>query len=91
MVVGRLMLPRNSLRAGCAAARAAQQVKLVNPVKAGQALRWADVAYDAGARLVRVRREMESIFVVPKQRRRKGEALCRKCNELRFLAISRQI
>jgi predicted homoserine dehydrogenase-like protein len=58
----------DSLRAGALPLGLAQQVKLVNPVKAGQALRWADVAYDAGAEVVRVRREMESIFVAPKQR-----------------------
>jgi predicted homoserine dehydrogenase-like protein len=68
MVVGRLMPAVDSLRAGALPLGLAQQVKLVNPVKTGQALRWADVAYDAGAEVVRVRREMESIFVAPKQR-----------------------
>jgi len=68
MVVGRLMPAADSLRAGALPLGLAQQVKLVNPVKAGQALGWADVAYDAGAEAVRVRREMESIFVAPTQR-----------------------
>jgi len=67
-VVGRLMPAADSLELGGLPLGLAQQVKLVNPVKAGQVLRWADVAYDAGAEAVRVRREMESIFVAPKQR-----------------------
>jgi predicted homoserine dehydrogenase-like protein len=45
----------------------AHQVKLLNPVKAGQVVRWADVAYDAGAEAVRARREMESMSA-PAQR-----------------------
>jgi len=45
------MPPRIRLRsAGCRCL--AHQLKLVNPVKAGQAVRWADVAYDAGAEAV---------------------------------------
>jgi predicted homoserine dehydrogenase-like protein len=68
MVVGRLMPAADSLRAGALPLGLAQQVKLVNPVKAGQTLRWADAAYDAGTEAVRVRREMESMFVAPKQR-----------------------
>ena len=68
MVVGRLMPAADSLALGGLPLGLAQQLKLVNPVKAGQAVRWADVAYDAGAEAVRVRREMESIFVAPKQR-----------------------
>ncbi len=67
-VVGRLVSAADSLELGGLPLGLAQQVKLVNPVKAGQVLRWADVAYDAGAEAVRVRREMESIFVAPKQR-----------------------
>src|SRR5712692_9306283 len=68
MVVGRLMPAADSLALGGLPLGLAHQLKLVNPVKAGQAVRWADVAYDAGAEAVRVRREMESIFVAPKQR-----------------------
>src|SRR2546426_7028813 len=68
MVVGRLMPAEDSLRAGALPLGLAQRVKLVNPVKAGRVLCWADVAYDAGAEAVRVRREMESMFLSPKQR-----------------------
>src|SRR5205809_751801 len=68
MVVGRLMPAADSLRAGALPLGLAQQVKLVNPVKARRALCWADVAHDAGAEAVRVRREMESIFAAPQQR-----------------------
>src|SRR6195256_4001104 len=67
-VVGRLMPAADSLALGGLPLGLAQQVKLVNPVKAGQVLRWADIVYDAGAEAVRARREMESIFVAPKQR-----------------------
>src|SRR3989454_895053 len=68
MVAGRLMPAADSLALGGLPLGLAHQLKLVNPVKAGQAVRWADVAYDAGAEAVRVRREMESILVAPKQR-----------------------
>ena len=68
MVVGRLMPAADSLALGALPLGLAHQLKLVNPVKAGQAVRWADVAYDPGAEAVRVRREMESIFVAPRQR-----------------------
>src|SRR3989441_3545099 len=67
-VVGRLLPAEDSLRAGALPLGLAQRVKLVNPVKAGRVLCWADVAYDAGAEAVRVRREMESMFLSPKQR-----------------------
>jgi predicted homoserine dehydrogenase-like protein len=68
MVVGRLMPAADSLALGGLPLGLAQQLKLVNPVKAGQAVRWADVAYDTGAEAVRVRREMESMFASPRQR-----------------------
>src|SRR2546428_2940942 len=68
MVVGRLMPAEDSLRAGALPLGLAQRVKLVNPVKAGRVLCWADVAHDVGAEAVRVRREMESAFLSPKQR-----------------------
>src|SRR6266478_2301157 len=63
MVVGRLMPAEDSLSAGALPLGLAQQVKLVNPVKAGRVLCWADVAHDAGAEAVRMRREMESAFL----------------------------
>src|SRR5437016_8132198 len=68
MVVGRLMPAADSLALGALPVGLAQQVKLVNPVKAGRVLCWADVAHDAGAEAVRVRREMESAFLSPRQR-----------------------
>src|SRR5256884_480498 len=68
MVVGRLMPAADSLALGALPLGLAQQVKLVNPVKAGRVLCWADVAHDAGAEAVRVRREMESAFLSPRQR-----------------------
>jgi len=68
MVVGRLMPSADSLALGALPLGLAQQVKVVNPVKAGRVLCWADVAHDAGAEAVRVRREMESMFFPPKQR-----------------------
>jgi predicted homoserine dehydrogenase-like protein len=43
----------------------AHDVKLLNPIKAGQRLKWSDVAYDAGSPAVRVRREMEATFAGP--------------------------
>src|SRR2546422_1472339 len=67
-VVGRLMPAADSLALGALPLGLAQQVKLVNPVKAGRVLCWADVAHDAGAEAVRVRREMESAFLSPRQR-----------------------
>src|SRR6266853_6313916 len=68
MVVGRLMPAADSLELGGLPLGLANQLKLVNPVKAGQPVRWVDVAYDAGAEAVRVRREMESMFFSPRQR-----------------------
>ena len=39
--------------------------KLLKPVAAGQAVKWSDVAVDAGATAVRARREMEALFRAP--------------------------
>jgi predicted homoserine dehydrogenase-like protein len=86
-VVGRLAPAVDSLRLGALPLGLAHQVRLLNPSAASR--RWADVAYDAGAEAVRMRREMEAVRA-PKQRGL-GGALCRKCNELGLLAISRQI
>jgi predicted homoserine dehydrogenase-like protein len=68
MVVGRLMPAADSLALGALPLGLAQQVKLLNPVKAGGVLRWSDVAHEVGAEAVRVRREMESLFSSPKAR-----------------------
>jgi len=40
----------------------AHGVRLTRPVKAGEAVRWEDVAADAGEPAVMVRREMEALF-----------------------------
>ncbi len=67
-VVGRLMPAADSLALGALPLGLAHRVKLINPLKAGQTVRWTDVAYDAGSDAVRVRREMEAIFAPSKQR-----------------------
>jgi predicted homoserine dehydrogenase-like protein len=67
-VVGRLMPAADSLALGALPLGLAHEVRLLNPVKAGQAVRWTDVAVDAGSEAVRVRREMEAMFSTPRQR-----------------------
>jgi predicted homoserine dehydrogenase-like protein len=59
-VVGRLMPAADSLAAGCLPLGLAHGWKLLRPVAAGQPLRWSDVAFDANATAVKLRREMES-------------------------------
>jgi predicted homoserine dehydrogenase-like protein len=61
-VVGRLMPAADSLKLGCLPLGLAHGWKLVRPVAAGQPVKWADVAVDANATAVRVRREMESLM-----------------------------
>ena len=68
MVVGRLTPAVDSLALGALPLGLAHQVKLLNPVKAGQAVRWTDVAYDASSEAVRVRRDMEATFAASMQR-----------------------
>ncbi len=67
-VVGKLMPAADSLALGALPLGLAHRVKLINPLKAGQTVRWTDVAYDAGSDAVRVRRQMEAIFAGLKQR-----------------------
>ena len=67
-VVGRLMPAADSLRVGALPLGLAHQIKLQNPVKAGDPVRWADVAFDASSDAFRLRREMESAFPAPVQR-----------------------
>jgi predicted homoserine dehydrogenase-like protein len=43
----------------------AHDVKLTRDIAEGQALKWSDVAFDAGADAVKVRREMEAMFARP--------------------------
>ena len=61
-VVGRLMPAADSLRQGCLPLGLAHGWKMLKPVKAGQPLRWSDVAFDASQTAVKLRREMEQAF-----------------------------
>ena len=64
-VVGRLMPAADSLAQGCLPLGLAHGWKVIRPVAAGQAVKWSDVAVDAKAPAVRLRREMEALFQVP--------------------------
>jgi predicted homoserine dehydrogenase-like protein len=59
-VVGRLMPAADSLAQNCLPLGLAHAWKLTRAVPAGQPVKWSDVAFDANATAVRVRREMES-------------------------------
>jgi predicted homoserine dehydrogenase-like protein len=61
-VVGKLMPARDSLDIGALPLGLAHNVKLINPVAAGQPLRWRDVVVDEASSAVRVRRETERLF-----------------------------
>ena len=61
-VVGKLTPAQDSLRIGALPLGLAHQVKLVNPVAAGQAVRWSDVVVDETSSAVKVRREVEQRF-----------------------------
>ena len=61
-VVGRLMPAADSLSQDCLPLGLAHGWKMLRPVRAGQPVKWSDVAYDANATAVRVRREMESLM-----------------------------
>jgi predicted homoserine dehydrogenase-like protein len=67
-VVGKLMPAQDSLAAGALPLGLAHGLKLLNPVKQGQAVRWVDVAVDAADAAVRARREMESLFGASQKR-----------------------
>jgi predicted homoserine dehydrogenase-like protein len=58
-VAGRLMPAAASLAGDCLPLGLAHGWKLVRPVAAGQPVRWSDVAFDANATAVKLRREME--------------------------------
>jgi predicted homoserine dehydrogenase-like protein len=64
-VVGRLMPAADSLAQGCLPLGLAHGWKVTRPVTAGQAVKWSDVAIDAGASAVKFRREMEALFRAP--------------------------
>ncbi|HKP33649.1 MAG TPA: SAF domain-containing protein [Sphingomicrobium sp.] len=61
-VVGRLTPASVSLKEGHLPLGLAHGWKMLKPVKAGQPLRWSDVAYDASSPAVKLRREMEQTF-----------------------------
>ncbi len=67
-VVGKLMSAKDSLAIGAFPLGLAHKVKVVNPVKAGTALRWSDVQVDDTLEAVRIRREMEALFRNPSRR-----------------------
>ena len=58
-VVGRLMPAADSLKQDCLPLGLAHGWKMLKPVKAGQPLKWSDVAVDASQTAVKLRREME--------------------------------
>jgi predicted homoserine dehydrogenase-like protein len=58
-VVGRLMPSETSVRENCLPLGLAHGCKLLEPVAAGQPLRWSNVAFDTDSTAVRLRREME--------------------------------
>ena len=67
-VVGRLMPAADSLAQGCLPLGLAHGWKVLRAVPAGQPLRWTDVAFDANAAAVKLRREMERAHAGPSQR-----------------------
>jgi predicted homoserine dehydrogenase-like protein len=61
-VAGRLMPASDSLAKGCLPLGLAHGWKMLKPVKAGEPVRWSDVAFDANQAAVKLRREMEMSF-----------------------------
>jgi predicted homoserine dehydrogenase-like protein len=66
-VVGKLAPAAGSLALGALPLGLAHAVKLVNPVAAGEPVRWSDVQIDASGDAVRARREMERDFAPPRR------------------------
>jgi predicted homoserine dehydrogenase-like protein len=64
-VWGRLMPATGSLAQGALPIGLAHGVPLRRAIKAGEAVRWADVDIDETVEAVRVRREMEEMFRAP--------------------------
>jgi predicted homoserine dehydrogenase-like protein len=62
LVWGRQTPAEVSLAGGYLPLGLASDVKLTRDIAEGQPLRWSDVAFDAGAGAVKVRREMEAAF-----------------------------
>ena len=61
-VYGKLFPAQESIALGGLPLGLAHGVKLLKPVKAGQAVSWSDVAFDANSTAVKFRREMEQVF-----------------------------
>ncbi|SDV46880.1 NAD(P)H-dependent oxidoreductase [Chitinasiproducens palmae] len=61
-VYGKLMPAADSLALGALPIGLAHNMVLQRPVRAGEPVRWSDVAFDAGKEAIRVRREMEDVF-----------------------------
>jgi predicted homoserine dehydrogenase-like protein len=61
-VYGKLFPAQESIALGGLPLGLAHGVKLLKPVKAGQAVSWSDVAFDANSMAVKFRREMEQVF-----------------------------
>jgi predicted homoserine dehydrogenase-like protein len=66
-VYGKLVPAEDSLRLGGLPLGLAHGVKLLNPVAAGQPVRWPDVQVDTSSEAVKVRREMEQAFGLPQR------------------------
>jgi predicted homoserine dehydrogenase-like protein len=64
-VWGRQVPAQVSLAEGYLPLGLAHDVTLTSDIAEGQPLRWSDVAFDAAAQAVRVRREMEAMFARP--------------------------
>jgi predicted homoserine dehydrogenase-like protein len=69
-VWGKLMPAADSLRVGALPIGLAHDVRMLKPVKAGDTVRYADVAIEEGSQAVRVRREMEALFRIEFERAR---------------------
>ena len=63
-VYGKLFPAQESIALGGLPLGLAHGVKLLKPVKAGQAVSWSNVAFDANSTAVKFRREMEQVFGV---------------------------
>jgi predicted homoserine dehydrogenase-like protein len=61
-VYGKLFPAQDSIALGGLPLGLAHGVKLLKSVKAGQAVSWSDVAFDANSTAVKFRREMEQVF-----------------------------
>ena len=64
-VYGKLLPAAESLRLGGLPLGLAHGLRLKHPVRAGEAVGWKDVDYDATSLAVRCRREMEAAFASP--------------------------